>query len=82
MSWSHCHTSVTSDDMITVIATSHKIIEKDIEGSGRMMLYNIYNIWLFNVKIVDGGLYFIFSLSLLFYFSFLFLFPFLFIFYF
>jgi len=22
---SHCHTSVTSDDMVTVIVTSHKI---------------------------------------------------------
>jgi len=40
MSQSHCHTSVTSDDMVT----SHKVIEKDIEGSGKMMLYNMYYI--------------------------------------
>jgi len=38
-SWSHCHTSVTSDDTVTVMVTSHEITEKDIEGSGRMTLY-------------------------------------------
>jgi len=41
MSWSHCHTSVTSDDTVTVMVTSHKITEKDIESSGRMMSYNV-----------------------------------------
>ena len=30
---SHCHKSVTSDDMVTVMITSHKITEKDIKGS-------------------------------------------------
>jgi len=44
MSLSHCHTSVTSDDIVTVMVTSHKITEKDIKGSGRMISYNIYNI--------------------------------------
>ena len=43
ISQSHCHTSVTSDDMVTVIVTSHKIPEKDIEGSGRIVLYNMCN---------------------------------------
>ena len=49
---SYCHTSVTSDDMVTVIVT-----EKDIESSGRMISYNMYNTyidfkvntWLFRV---------------------------------
>jgi len=36
MLWLQCHTSVTSDDMVT----SHKVTEKDIEGSGKIMLYN------------------------------------------
>ena len=31
------HILVTSDDMITVMVTSHKVTEKDIEGSGRMI---------------------------------------------
>ena len=34
-SWSHYH---TSDDMVMVIITSHKITEKDIEDSGRIIL--------------------------------------------
>ena len=34
ISWSCCHTSVTSDDMVIVTVTSHK---KDVEGSKRMM---------------------------------------------
>ena len=42
MSQSHCHTSVTSDDMVTVKITSHKVIENSVEGSGKMILYNIY----------------------------------------
>jgi len=37
----HSHTSVTSDDMATVIVTSYKITEKNIEASGKMILYNI-----------------------------------------
>ena len=45
MSWSHCHTSVTSDDMVTVMVTSYDITEKDIEGSRRIISYNIYNIY-------------------------------------
>jgi len=45
ISQSHCHTSVTSDDMVTETVTSHKITEKDIKGSKRMMTYNVYNIY-------------------------------------
>ena len=41
----HCHTSVTSYDMVTVMVTSHKVTEKDVEGSGRIMSYNMYNIY-------------------------------------
>ena len=37
-SWSYCHTSVTSDDMVTVIVTSYKIIEKNIKDSEKMTL--------------------------------------------
>ena len=33
ISQSHCHTSVTSDDMVTVIVTSYKITEKKVEDS-------------------------------------------------
>ena len=29
--------------MITLIVTSHKVTEKNIEGSRRITLYNIYN---------------------------------------
>jgi len=36
MSRLHCHISVTSDDTVTVMVTSHKAIEKNIEGSGKM----------------------------------------------
>ena len=42
-SQSHYHIQVTSDDMVTVIVTSHKVTEKDIEGSRRIISYNIYN---------------------------------------
>jgi len=50
---SYCHTSVTLDDMVTVTVTSHKITEKNVKGSGKMMLY-IYvdlkeNTWSFRV---------------------------------
>ena len=41
MLWSHCHTSVTSDIMVTVMVTSHEITEKDIEGSERIMLSEV-----------------------------------------
>jgi len=44
MLWLYCHTSVTSDDMVTVIVTSHKVTEKNIEGSEKIMLYNVYKI--------------------------------------
>jgi len=40
----HCHTSVTLDDMVTVTVTSHKVTKKDVKGSGRIISYNIYNI--------------------------------------
>ena len=43
--WSHCHTSVTSDDIVTVTVTSHRITKKDIEGFRRMTSYNMYNIY-------------------------------------
>jgi len=32
-------------DMVIITVTSHKVTEKDIEDSGRMMSYNIYNIY-------------------------------------
>jgi len=38
---SHYHTLVTSDDMVTVIVTSHKVTEKNIEGSERIISYNV-----------------------------------------
>ena len=41
MIWLHCHTSVTPDDMVTVMVTSHEITEKNVEGSGKIMLYNM-----------------------------------------
>jgi len=34
---SHCHTSVTLDNMVTVMFTSHKITKKDIESSRKMI---------------------------------------------
>ena len=43
ISQSYCHTSVILDDMVTVMVTSYEVIEKDIEGSKRIMLYNMYN---------------------------------------
>jgi len=46
MLWLYCHTSVTSDDMVTVVVTSHKVTEKNIEGSEKIMLYNIYKIYI------------------------------------
>ena len=41
MSQSHCHTSVTSNNIVTVIVTSYKITEKDVEDSRKMILYNV-----------------------------------------
>ena len=41
-SQSHCHTSVTLDDMVTVMVTSHEITKKSIEGSGKIISYNVY----------------------------------------
>ena len=35
--------------MITVMVTSHEVTEKDIEGSKKIILYNVCNIWLFRV---------------------------------
>ena len=40
-----CHTSVTSDDIVTVMVTSYEIIKKDIKGSGKMMSYNVFYIY-------------------------------------
>jgi len=36
MSQSYCHTSVTSDDMVTVRVTGHEVTEKNIEGFRRI----------------------------------------------
>ena len=41
MSLSHCYILVTSDDMVTVTVTSHEVTEKSVEGSRKMILYNI-----------------------------------------
>ena len=41
MSQSYCHTSVTLDNMVTVIVTSHEITEKDIESSRKIISYSI-----------------------------------------
>ena len=49
MSQSHCHTSVTSDDIVTVIVTNYKVTKKSVKGFGKIMLYNIYYTWLFRV---------------------------------
>jgi len=38
MSQSCYYISVTSNDMVTVMVTSHKVTEKDIIGSGKIML--------------------------------------------
>jgi len=35
--------------MVTVMVTSHEIIEKNIKDSGRMTSYNVYNTWLYRV---------------------------------
>ena len=40
-SQSYCHTSVTSYSMVTVTVTSHEIIEKKVEGSRKIILYNV-----------------------------------------
>ena len=42
ISQSHYHTSVTLDDMVTVMVTSYKVTEKGVEGSEKMISYNIY----------------------------------------
>ena len=42
MTGSCCHISVTSYDMVIVTVTSHEVIEKGIEDSGKITLYNIY----------------------------------------
>ena len=31
MIWLHSHTSVTPDDIVTVMVTSHEIIEKNVD---------------------------------------------------
>jgi len=48
ISWSHHHTSVTSDDMVI----SHEITEKDMEDSGRM----IYVQHMLTLRQTHGGL--------------------------
>jgi len=43
--------------MVTVMVKSHKVTKKDVEGSGKIILYNVYkiyidlkeNTWLFRV---------------------------------
>jgi len=44
MPWSHYHTLVTSDDIVTVMVTSYEVTEKNVEGSIKIMLYNVYYI--------------------------------------
>ena len=44
MSLSHGYILVISDNMVTVMVTSHKVTEKDIEGSERIISYNVCNI--------------------------------------
>jgi len=38
-----CNIYVTSNEMVTVMITSYKIVEKEIEGFGRITLDNMYN---------------------------------------
>ena len=40
-SHTYCHTLVTSDDKVTVMVTSYKVIEKNIKGFEKIILYNI-----------------------------------------
>ena len=42
MLWSHYYTLVTSDNTVTIMVTSHEVTEKGIEGSGKMISYNVY----------------------------------------
>ena len=37
----HYDHTVISDDMVTVTVTSYKVTEKNIEGSGKIMSYNM-----------------------------------------
>jgi len=37
--------SVTLDDMVMVTVTSHEVTKKGVEGSGKIMSYNIYHIY-------------------------------------
>jgi len=39
-----CHIYVTSNETVTVMVTSYKIVEEEVEGSRRMILDNMYNI--------------------------------------
>ena len=60
--WPCCHKSVTLDDTVTVTVTSHEVIEKDIEDSGRI------------VKFINGKLSFLIFIFISIYFlTFLFL---------
>ena len=38
---SQCHTSVTSDGMVTVTFTSHEITEINVENSKKIISYSI-----------------------------------------
>ena len=38
-----CHTLVTSDDIVTVMVTSHRT-QKSVKGSRKIMSYNMYYI--------------------------------------
>jgi len=42
ISQSHCHISVKSDDMVTVMVTSHEVTEKSVEGFRKMISYSVY----------------------------------------
>ena len=56
--------------MVTVMVTSHKVTEKNIEILGKMMSYNIYNIWLLGTKSMDLVFSYFLSYFILFYFYF------------
>jgi len=42
ISQSHYYILVTSDDTVTVMVTSHKVTEKGIKDSEKMISYNVY----------------------------------------
>ena len=44
ISQSYCHTSVTLDNMVTVMVTSYEVTEKDLEGFRRIEELTDYNL--------------------------------------